>query len=76
MNIVIPYKPKPNGWLTRELNYRLVLIRLPNLVSLQWAMGRVQEVHPGPDDIARTATVKTAKGSYVRPLSKLSILPM
>jgi len=33
--------------------------------------GRVQEVHPDPDGIART--VKTAKGSYVTPLSKLSI---
>ncbi|KYM79367.1 hypothetical protein ALC53_10162, partial [Atta colombica] len=50
---------------------QLVLIRQPNLTSLQWAMGRVLEVHPDPDGIARTAT---AKGSYMRPLSKLLIL--
>jgi len=55
---------------------QLVLIRQPNLGPLQRTMGRVQEAHPDPDDIARTATVKTAKGSYVRPLSKLSILPI
>ena len=55
---------------------QLMLIRQPNLASLQWAMGRIQEVHPGLDGIARTATVKTAKDSYVRPLSKLSILPI
>jgi len=55
---------------------QLVLVRQSNLVSLQWVMGRVQEVHPGPDGIARTAIVKTAKDSYVRPLSKLSILPI
>jgi len=53
---------------------QLVLIRQPNLAPLQWAMGRIQEVHPGPDGIARTATVKIAKDSYVRPLSKLSII--
>ena len=39
-------------------------------------VGRVQEVHPGPDGIARIAIMKTAEGSYVRPLSKLSILPI
>ena len=54
----------------------LVLIKQSNLAPLQWAMGRVQEVHPGPDGIARTAIVKIAKDSYVRPLSKLSILPI
>ena len=42
---------------------QLVLIRQPNQAPLQWAMGRVLQVHPGPDDIVRTATIKTAKGS-------------
>jgi len=56
---------------------QLVLIKQPNLAPLQWAMReRVQEVHPGPDGIARTAIVKIAKGSHVRPLSKVSILPI
>ena len=55
---------------------QLVLIKQPNLAPLQWAMERVQDVHPDSDGIARTATAKTAKDSYVRPLSKLSILPI
>ncbi|KYN50062.1 hypothetical protein ALC62_00090, partial [Cyphomyrmex costatus] len=55
---------------------QLVLIKQQNLAPLQWAMGRVQEVYPGPDGIVRTALIKTAKGSYVRPLSKLAILPI
>ncbi|KYM95705.1 hypothetical protein ALC62_13647 [Cyphomyrmex costatus] len=55
---------------------QLVLIQQQNLAPLQWAMGRVQEVHPGSDGLVRTALVKTAKGSYVRPLSKLAILPI
>ncbi|KYM87991.1 hypothetical protein ALC53_03209, partial [Atta colombica] len=54
---------------------QLVLIRQPNLAPLQWAMRRVLEVHLAPDGIARTATIKIVKGSYVRPLSKLLILP-
>jgi len=55
---------------------QLVLIRQPNLAPLQWAMGWVQKIHPCPDGIAHTTTVKTAKGSYMRSLSKLSILPI
>jgi len=48
---------------------QLVFIKQPNLALLQWAIGRVQEVYPDPDNFAYTATVKTAKSSYVRPLS-------
>jgi len=76
MNILTLYKPEPNGWLTRE---RCQLINLcskaaePSLISVG---NGIQEVHPGPDGIARTATMKTVKGSYVKSLSKLSILPI
>ncbi|XP_018358512.1 PREDICTED: uncharacterized protein LOC108758196 [Trachymyrmex cornetzi] len=55
---------------------QLVLIKQQNLPPLQWVLGRVQEIHPGPDGIARAATVKTVKGSYTRPLAKLAILPI
>ena len=43
---------------------QLVLIRQPNLTPLQWAMGRIQEIHLGLDSIACTAIVKTAKGFF------------
>jgi len=53
MNIFTLYKHEPNGWLTREFSCQLInlwqLIRQLNLAPLQWAMGRVQEVYPGPD---------------------------
>ncbi|XP_029162386.1 uncharacterized protein LOC114936252 [Nylanderia fulva] len=55
---------------------KMVLVMQPGLPPLQWALGRVKEIHPGTDGIARTATIITAKGSFVRPLSKLSILPL
>jgi len=44
------------------------------LAPMHRALGRVQETHA--DGILRTATVHTAKGSFVRPLSKLAILPV
>ncbi|XP_011164167.3 uncharacterized protein LOC105198989 [Solenopsis invicta] len=51
-----------------------VLIKQQNLAPLQWAIDRVQDVHPGPDNVARTATVHTFKGSFVRPFSRFAIL--
>ncbi|XP_018404138.1 PREDICTED: uncharacterized protein LOC108780819 [Cyphomyrmex costatus] len=55
---------------------QLVLIKQQNLAPLQWMLGRIQQIHPGADNVARTATVKTVNGSLVRPLSKLAILPL
>ncbi|XP_025987222.1 uncharacterized protein LOC113003168 [Solenopsis invicta] len=46
------------------------------LAPLQWSIGRVEEVHPGPDNIVRIATVRTARGLFTRPLSKIAILPI
>jgi len=54
----------------------LVLIKQQGLAPLQWLSGRVEEVHPDTDGVVRTATIKTAKGSYVRPISKLAIMPI
>ncbi|XP_018315341.1 uncharacterized protein [Mycetomoellerius zeteki] len=55
---------------------QLVLVRQQGLAPMQWLLGRVQEAHIGSDGIVRTATVQTIKGSCVRPLSKLAILPI
>jgi len=55
---------------------QLVLIKQQNLVPLQWPIGRVQSIHPGSDNVARTATIKTAQGTFVRPLSRIAILPI
>ncbi|XP_024890294.1 uncharacterized protein LOC112466438 [Temnothorax curvispinosus] len=55
---------------------QLVIIKQQATAPLQWPIGRVQEIHIGSDGVARSATVKTNKGSYVRPLTKLAILPL
>ncbi|XP_011686444.1 PREDICTED: uncharacterized protein LOC105449139 [Wasmannia auropunctata] len=54
---------------------QLVLIKQQGTAPLQWITGRVENVQTGADGVSRSATVKTAKGSYVRPLTKLAILP-
>ena len=35
-----------------------------------WPMGRIQEVHPWSDGIVQAVTVKTARGTYKRPIVK------
>ncbi|XP_066595391.1 uncharacterized protein [Prorops nasuta] len=54
----------------------MVLVKEDNLPPLQWALGRIQEVHPGSDGIARVATVLTSKGQIKRAAVKLCPLPM
>lgn len=53
----------------------LVLIKNELSVPLQWPLGRIIDLHPGFDGIARVATVKTTKGIFKRPLVKLCPLP-
>ncbi|XP_076296622.1 uncharacterized protein LOC143216924 [Lasioglossum baleicum] len=36
---------------------QLVLVKQQGLAPLQWIMGRVQEIHPGPDDAVRAASI-------------------
>ncbi|XP_018402564.1 PREDICTED: uncharacterized protein LOC108779585 [Cyphomyrmex costatus] len=55
---------------------QMVLLKQQGLAPLHWLLGRVEEIHLGPDGIARAATVRTAKGQYTRPLTKIAILPM
>ncbi|XP_024882812.1 uncharacterized protein LOC112461708, partial [Temnothorax curvispinosus] len=55
---------------------QLVLIKQQGVAPLQWITGRIEDIHLGSDGLARSAKVRTSKGSYVRPLSKLAILPI
>ncbi|XP_017796728.1 PREDICTED: uncharacterized protein LOC108577997 [Habropoda laboriosa] len=53
----------------------VVLLREINLLSMQWALGRVIKVHPGSDGIIRAVTVKTATTTLDRSIKKLVSLP-
>lgn len=54
----------------------LVIMRDDNSPPLHWPMGRIEATHPGIDGIVRVATVRTARGTFKRPASKLSPLPI
>lgn len=44
------------------------------IVPTAWPMARVINVYPGNDTLVRVVSVKTAKGMYKRPVSKIALL--
>lgn len=54
---------------------KLVVIKNELLPPLKWTLGRIVQLHPGKDGIARVATVRTIQGTIKRPLVKLCPLP-
>ena len=64
---------------TPEENFsvgRLVLIRDDRFPPSKWPLGRILEVHPGPDGHVRVVTVKTATTSLRRHIARLCPLYM
>lgn len=53
----------------------LVLIKSDLARPLNWARGKVEEIHEGSDRIVRVVTLKTQKGLIKRPVNKLCPLP-
>lgn len=54
----------------------LVLLMEDNMTPLQWRMGRIVELHPGPDSVTRLASVRTADTVLKRSVRKLCVLPI
>jgi len=44
---------------------RLVLLKQQDLAPMQWLLSRVEEVHPGADNVVRAATIRTARGTFI-----------
>lgn len=53
----------------------LVLISDEHVPSYQWKLGRVVELHRGPDNFVRVVSVKTVNGITKRAIHKLCPLP-
>nr|XP_049698106.1 uncharacterized protein LOC126054983 [Helicoverpa armigera] len=53
----------------------LVIIINENSAPLSWPLGIIEKLHTSKDGTTRVVTVKTAKGSYVRPVVRLCPLP-
>lgn len=65
-------------WYVEKRNMQvgdLVVLMDENQPTASWAMGRVTDTHPGPDDRVRSVTIKTERGEYTRPINKLCLLP-
>ncbi len=52
----------------------LVVLREDSPILTQWPLARIVNVHPGRDNLVRVATIKTATGTYTRPVAKLALL--
>lgn len=55
---------------------QMVIVKDDNLPPLCWTLGRVQDTYPGEDNVIRTVLVRTSKGSYKRPITRLCVLPL
>jgi hypothetical protein len=73
----VPTISKRSKWYDEKTPLKvgqLVLIVDENLKRGEWKRAIVTDVHPGNDGRIRSATVKTAKSSYLRPVSKLAVI--
>ena len=52
-----------------------VLSREDNMTPLQWPTGVITDTHAGKDDIVRVFTLRTPKGTFKRPTTKMCPLP-
>ncbi|XP_011858868.1 PREDICTED: uncharacterized protein LOC105556392, partial [Vollenhovia emeryi] len=53
----------------------LVLLKEDNLSPLQWAIGRIIELFPGPDGVVRVVTVRSQRETFKRAVRNLCPLP-
>ena len=64
-------------WNVDKRNVRVddvVMLSDPNAVRGNWTIGRVVQVFPGSNNKIRNVKVKTAKGVYARPITKLVVI--
>ncbi|XP_047528971.1 uncharacterized protein LOC125066490 [Vanessa atalanta] len=54
----------------------LVLLQEENMPPLCWRVGRISKLFPGADGVCRVADVQTTRGTFRRPFTRLSPLPV
>ncbi|XP_033214090.1 uncharacterized protein LOC117171146 [Belonocnema kinseyi] len=68
-----------NKWQLRKKELcvgQIVLVKDECLPPTKWALGRNINIKRSSDDLVREVTVHTASGTYVRPITKLALLPV
>jgi hypothetical protein len=53
----------------------LVLVKEDNLPPLVWKNAVISDIHAGRDGLTRIVTLRTAKGTFKRPIAKICLLP-
>ena len=52
----------------------IVLLQEGNLIQTKWPLGRVMKTYPGKDNLVRIINVKTSRGVYKCPVTKIALL--
>jgi hypothetical protein len=53
----------------------LVLVKEHNLPPLVWKKAVISDIHAGRDGLTRVVTLRTAKGMFKHPVTKICMLP-
>jgi hypothetical protein len=53
----------------------LVLLKEDNLPFLVWKKAVITDIHAGKDGLARVVTLRTAKGTFKCPVTKICLYP-
>lgn len=54
----------------------MIILKEDGVPPLYWPLGRIIEAIQGPDGKVRVAKIRTAKGEFTRPITKLCVLPI
>jgi len=54
----------------------MVMIQEGDTLPLKWLVGRIETIFPGEDGVTRVVSIRTVKGTYKRPITKICILPL
>ena len=68
---------KYTKWPHRSVNVAvgdIVVLRDETLFPTSWPLARVINVHPGKDNLVRVVTVRTPKGVYNRPVTRIVVV--
>ena len=52
----------------------IVMLREESFVPTKWPLGKIIDLHPGKDGVVRVVTLRTATGTYKRPIVKVALL--
>ncbi|KRX38630.1 hypothetical protein T05_1910, partial [Trichinella murrelli] len=76
-NVYVTTFVSRSKWMTKRQEPKegdIVLVKEDNAKRKSWPIGRITSVLPGSDGLCRTVEVKTAKGTFTRPVARLYLL--